>query len=68
MLTCAFHLGTGKSHVIVELISRMMFTHYEKTNSFPRILVCAPSNNAIDEIANRLMIARDEKKSRYNSK
>ncbi|XP_046652197.1 uncharacterized protein LOC124343119 isoform X5 [Daphnia pulicaria] len=58
--------GTGKSHVIVELISRMMFTHYEKTNSFPRILVCAPSNNAIDEIANRLMIARDEKKSRYN--
>ncbi|KAK4007478.1 hypothetical protein OUZ56_012633 [Daphnia magna] len=58
--------GTGKSHVIVELISRMLYTHYEKTNKYPRILVCAPSNNAVDEIAARLMHVRDARKSNYH--
>ncbi|XP_046463247.1 uncharacterized protein LOC124209338 isoform X2 [Daphnia pulex] len=33
----------------------------QTTTDIPRILVCAPSNNAIDEIANRLLIARDSK-------
>ncbi|KAI9550999.1 hypothetical protein GHT06_005554 [Daphnia sinensis] len=55
--------GTGKSHVIVELISRMLYMHYEKTYKYPRILVCAPSNNAVDEIAARLMRVRDARKS-----
>ncbi|KAK4022260.1 hypothetical protein OUZ56_007739 [Daphnia magna] len=58
--------GTGKSHVIVELISRMLYIHYEKTNKYPRILVCAPSNNAVDEIAARLMRVRDARKSNYH--
>ncbi|XP_057368636.1 uncharacterized protein LOC130689698 isoform X2 [Daphnia carinata] len=58
--------GTGKSHVIVELISRMLYMHYEKTNKYPRILVCAPSNNAVDEIAARLMRVRDARKSSYH--
>jgi hypothetical protein len=46
----------------------MLYTHYEKTNKYPRILVCAPSNNAVDEIAARLMHVRDARKSNYHSK
>jgi hypothetical protein len=38
---------------------------YETTGCYPCILVCAPSNNAIDEIANRLM---NEIDSKYDSK
>lgn len=61
--------------MIVELISRMISLYHEKTDrrprqttaDIPRILVCAPSNNAIDEIANRLLIARDSKIG-YDSK
>lgn len=62
------HLGTGKSHVIVEMVLRMIFMHYEKTNSLPRILICAPSNNAVDEIAFRLCKARDALNRKFRSK
>lgn len=41
--------------------------HYEKKNSWPRILICAPSNNAIDEIAIRLQEARDRIKRKFQS-
>jgi|LakMenEpi03Aug12_release.lakeMendotaPanAssembly.Ray.scaffolds.fasta_scaffold743568_1 hypothetical protein len=44
-----------------------MCLHYEKTNEFPRILVCASSNDAIDEIANCLVISDEAKQSQYNS-
>ncbi|EFX89072.1 hypothetical protein DAPPUDRAFT_310816 [Daphnia pulex] len=51
--------GTGKSRVTVEMILRMMSLYHKKTGKQPRILVCAPSNHAIDELATRLMDARD---------
>ncbi len=50
---------TGKSHVIVELVKRMLFLYQKKHGKMPQILICAPSNNAIDEIAYRLSQARD---------
>lgn len=57
-------LGTGKSHVIVQLVLRLLEYHYMTTRYWQRILICAPSNNAIDEIANRLMKAVENCKGR----
>ena len=47
-------VGTGKSHVIVQLVISMIHQHFAKTKTIPRILICAPSNFAVDEIAYRL--------------
>jgi len=41
--------GTGKTHTILGLISMLL-----KNENNPKILVCAPSNAAIDEISARL--------------
>lgn len=38
----------------MELVKRMLFLYQEKHGKRPRILICAPSNNAVDEIAYRL--------------
>jgi len=47
--------GTGKSHVIVQIVKSMIQQHLIKTKTLPRILICAPSNFAVDEIAYRLL-------------
>ena len=54
--------GTGKTRTIVSTVK--MFFHTSIINSFrqhlgfenssPRILICAPSNNAVDELARRI--------------
>lgn len=58
--------GTGKSKVIVNLVTQIL--HGEHTNRKSlRILVCAPSNAAIDEIVLRLLDIRSKlKKKRFN--
>lgn len=43
--------GTGKTHTIRGILSAL----YMKNKGKVRILVCAPSNSAIDEIANRVV-------------
>lgn len=58
--------GTGKTRTIVSMVK--MFFHTPLLNSFkkhikfengsPRILVCAPSNNAVDEITRRIIKLR----------
>ncbi|RWS09267.1 uncharacterized protein B4U79_14013 [Dinothrombium tinctorium] len=45
--------GTGKTHTLVGMIKHI-FIEYAKSPQLPKLLVCAPSNNAIDEIARRL--------------
>lgn len=45
----------------------MHYVKHENTEK-PRILICAPSNNAIDEIAIRLIEARDERKIKFRRK
>lgn len=47
--------GTGKSHVIVSLIMQIWFN---SRKSKPRILLCAPSNAAVDEVVARLLKIR----------
>ncbi|KAN0048055.1 hypothetical protein ACTA71_002446 [Dictyostelium dimigraforme] len=48
--------GTGKTKTILALLSvfTTVLTNIEKSNSDPKILVCAPSNAAVDEIALRI--------------
>jgi ATP-dependent exoDNAse (exonuclease V) beta subunit (contains helicase and exonuclease domains) len=63
--------GTGKSLVIVNLIIQILYAQkqYRKRGSrrnVPRILVCAPSNAAIDEVVIRLLRIRQSIQSRYD--
>ncbi|XP_043283198.1 probable helicase senataxin [Venturia canescens] len=51
--------GTGKSKVIVNLVTEILYGEGRYSNNKKmRILVCAPSNAAIDEIALRLLDVR----------
>ena len=43
--------GTGKTHTIKGIISMLNYS----LKNFKKILVCAPSNAAIDEIVTRLI-------------
>jgi hypothetical protein len=44
--------GTGKTHTIVGMVKKMYLDWDNR--KYPKILICAPSNGAIDEIAYRL--------------
>ncbi|XP_077261101.1 putative helicase senataxin isoform X2 [Temnothorax americanus] len=58
--------GTGKSKVIVNLVSQILFGQHQDKKSL-RILICAPSNAAIDEIVLRLLNVRSIlKQKRFN--
>ena len=46
--------GTGKTHTIKGIISAILRKEQEESGAIPYVLVCAPSNSAIDEIANRV--------------
>ncbi|XP_020284958.1 putative uncharacterized protein DDB_G0282133 isoform X2 [Pseudomyrmex gracilis] len=52
--------GTGKSKVIVNLVTQILYgeRRYEYNHKSLRILVCAPSNAAIDELVLRLLNVR----------
>ncbi|KAL7663484.1 DNA helicase [[Candida] zeylanoides] len=50
--------GTGKTHTLIELIKQLSFHHHE------RVLVCAPSNIAVDTILERLASAFEPRKRR----
>lgn len=45
--------GTGKTHTIIGIISMLMSSTL--ANSKQKIMVCAPSNAAIDQIINRII-------------
>ncbi|XP_011878014.1 PREDICTED: uncharacterized protein LOC105567625 [Vollenhovia emeryi] len=51
--------GTGKSKVIVNLVTQILHDETKEQNKKPvRILLCAPSNAAIDEVVLRLLDIR----------
>lgn len=60
--------GTGKTHVMVHVIDHIM-SHMEG-NSRHKILYCAPTNAAVDEMVRRLLKRNESLKrgDRYNSK
>ncbi|KAG5320692.1 SETX helicase, partial [Pseudoatta argentina] len=58
--------GTGKSKVIVNLVTQILYGACQDKKSL-RILICAPSNAAIDEIVIRLLHIRSIlKQKRFN--
>ncbi|XP_018312507.1 titin homolog [Mycetomoellerius zeteki] len=58
--------GTGKSKVIVNLVTQILYGGCQDKKSL-RILICAPSNAAIDEIVIRLLHIRSFlKQKRFN--
>ncbi|XP_046745747.1 uncharacterized protein LOC124410993 [Diprion similis] len=52
--------GTGKSHVIVNMVMQVLYgdNRYRRKDASLRILLCAPSNAAVDEIVLRLLQRR----------
>ena len=50
--------GTGKTHTLIGIIKHI-YRNWEAEDRLPRILICAPSNGAVDEIARRLYMERN---------
>lgn len=46
--------GTGKTHTLIGLIS-CLYYYKSKTNSKKNIMVCAPSNTALDIIIRKFI-------------
>ena len=45
--------GAGKTHTLIGMVKRI-FLDWKDSASLPKLLICAPSNGAIDEIGKRL--------------
>ena len=60
--------GTGKSHVIIEMILHILHEYHVLHNQYPRILICAPSNAAIDLLASRFKVERSRLQKECSSK
>lgn len=56
--------GTGKTSVICNIILTYMSKH-AKTNTRPKFLVCAPSNEAVDAIVKRIIEIKKDIKRKY---
>lgn len=56
--------GTGKSKVIVNLVTQILYGNRQDRKSL-RILICAPSNAAIDEVVLRLLNIRSSLKPKH---
>ncbi|XP_054168932.1 probable helicase senataxin [Oppia nitens] len=50
--------GTGKTHTLIGIIKRI-YMKCDSVDRLPRILICAPSNGAVDEITRRLYRERE---------
>jgi len=59
--------GTGKSSTIVGIILQILYSKLgnNNTNQLPRILVVAPSNAAVDELAMRLIQLKSQLQVKY---
>ena len=66
MFSCVFAAlvqgppGTGKSATIVGIILQIWGARGSSSGAMPRILVVAPSNAAVDELALKLLAVRSE--------
>lgn len=56
--------GTGKTNVICNIILTFMSKH-AKTNTKPKLLICAPSNEAVDAIVKRIIEIKKDIKSNF---
>lgn len=47
--------GTGKTNVICNIVLTLMSEQPINTSSRPKLLICAPSNEAVDVLVRRLI-------------
>lgn len=47
--------GTGKTNVICNIVLTLMSTLLTTTISKPKLLICAPSNEAVDALVRRII-------------
>jgi len=57
--------GTGKTNVICNIILTLMSNKLIKTTTKPKLLVCAPSNEAADVIVRRIIEIKKDLKCKF---
>jgi len=57
--------GTGKTNVICNIILSLMSKQLAKTNTKPKLLICAPSNEAADAILRRIIEIKKDLKRKF---
>lgn len=57
--------GTGKTSVICNIVLMLMSELKIKNNSKPKLLVCAPSNEAVDALVRRLIEIKKDLKGKF---
>jgi len=61
ILTLKKITGTGKTRTIVGLVMQILFYRTNANNkTIPKVLICAPSNTALDELMTRIDAALKE--------
>lgn len=57
--------GTGKTNVICNIILSLMSKQLAKTKTKPKLLICAPSNEAADAIVRRILEIKKDLKRKF---
>jgi superfamily I DNA and/or RNA helicase len=57
--------GTGKTNVICNIILSLMSNKLTKTKTKPKLLICAPSNEAADVIVRRIIEIKKDLKRKF---
>lgn len=57
--------GTGKTNVICNIILTLMSKQSVKTKTKPKLLICAPSNEAADAIVRRIIEIKKDLKRKF---
>jgi len=57
--------GTGKTNVICNIILSLMSKQLAKTKPKPKLLICAPSNEAADAIVRRIIEIKKDLKRKF---
>jgi len=57
--------GTGKTNVICNIILSLMSKQLAKTKTKPKLLICAPSNEAADAIVRRIIEIKKDLKRKF---
>lgn len=57
--------GTGKTNVICNIVLTLMSEQPTNTDSKPKLLICAPSNEAVDVLVRRIIDIKKDLKSKF---
>ena len=57
--------GTGKTNVICNIILTLMSKQLAKTKTKPKLLICAPSNEAADALVRRIIEIKKDLKRKF---